>query len=192
MAENGPFGTPFFDPTIPPKRFVGPFLRLSQDMRAHSTFFWGPKSGILGGGQKVYVLFLSPNLGSALAFNTSVGKKQHLHLAEASFLVDFRKSAHKAAEANCTLSIVAISCTPYKIQNPIWAPTYASKYTPNPPRSQKRLKQNYMKSPIFKAFGFCLVFWFWRQVEGVSWGAFFFEAQKGFCVWYGALETATL
>ena len=61
MVKNGLFGTPFLTPKISPKMFMWlPFCVLSQEMR-HTTFFsGGPKWGVLGGGQKVYVLFPSP------------------------------------------------------------------------------------------------------------------------------------
>ena len=41
MAEDGPFGTPLFDPKITPKKFMWvPFCALSQEMR-HINFFLG-------------------------------------------------------------------------------------------------------------------------------------------------------
>ena len=56
MAENGPFGTPFLTPQIPPKKFMWvPFLRTFLGNNAQKLFSWGPKWGGLGGGQKVYV-----------------------------------------------------------------------------------------------------------------------------------------
>ena len=56
MAENGPFGTPFLTPKIPPKKFMWvPFLRPFPGNEAHKLFSGGPKWGVLGGGQKVYV-----------------------------------------------------------------------------------------------------------------------------------------
>ena len=66
MAENGPFGTHFLTPKIRPKKFMCvPFLRPFPGNEAHKLFSGGPKWGVLGGGQKVYVekvyvLFRSP------------------------------------------------------------------------------------------------------------------------------------
>ena len=68
MAETGPFGTPFLTPKSPPKKFMWvPFLRPFPGNEAHKLFSGGPTSGVLGGGrkvyvEKVYVLFLSPNI----------------------------------------------------------------------------------------------------------------------------------
>ena len=66
MAQNGPFGTPFWTPKSPEKVYVyTPLLRSFPGNEAHKLFFsGGPKSGVLGEGQKVYVvkfyvLFLS-------------------------------------------------------------------------------------------------------------------------------------
>ena len=52
----------------PEKVCVGPFLRPSPGNEAHKLFSGGPKWGLLGGGQKVYVekvcvLFPSPKSG---------------------------------------------------------------------------------------------------------------------------------
>ena len=56
MAENGPFGTPFLTPKFPLKKFMWvPFLRSFPGNDAHKLFPGGPKWGVLGGGQKVYV-----------------------------------------------------------------------------------------------------------------------------------------
>ena len=56
VAQHGPFGTPFLTPKIPPQQvYVGPFLRSFPGNEAHKHFSGGPKWGILGGGQKVYV-----------------------------------------------------------------------------------------------------------------------------------------
>ena len=56
MAENGPFGTPFLTPKIPlEKVYAGPFLRSFPGNEAHKLFSGGPKWGVLGGGQKVFV-----------------------------------------------------------------------------------------------------------------------------------------
>ena len=69
MVENGPFGTPFFDSKVPPKKVcVGPFLRPFPRNEAHPLVCGGPKWGVLGGGQKlyvekVYVLFLCSIFG---------------------------------------------------------------------------------------------------------------------------------
>ena len=65
MARLGPV----FDPQNPPKKFMWvPFLRPFPGNEAHTTFSWGPKSGVSGGGQKVYVekvYVLSPSLKQA-------------------------------------------------------------------------------------------------------------------------------
>ena len=56
MADNVPFGTPFLTPKIPPKKFLWvTFLRSFPGNEAHKLFSGGPKWGVLGGGQKVYV-----------------------------------------------------------------------------------------------------------------------------------------
>ena len=56
MAENGPFGTPPLTPKIPFKKaYVGPFFRPFPGNEAHELLSGGPKWGVLGGGQKVYV-----------------------------------------------------------------------------------------------------------------------------------------
>ena len=66
VAENGLFETPFLNPQIPLIKFMWvPFCVLSQEMRHINFFLWGPKWGVWGGGQKVYVekvyvLFPSP------------------------------------------------------------------------------------------------------------------------------------
>ena len=75
VTENGPFDTPFLTPNPPPpppKKFMWvPFSRPFPGNEAHKLFSEGPKWGVLGGGQKVYVekvyvLFRPPNLaGSA-------------------------------------------------------------------------------------------------------------------------------
>ena len=65
MDESGPFGAPFL-PQTPPKKFMWvPFLCPFPGNEAHKLFSGGPKWGVLGGGQKVYVekvyvLFRSP------------------------------------------------------------------------------------------------------------------------------------
>ena len=68
MAENGPFGTPFLTPKLPRKSLClcASFARSFPGNEAHKLFSGGPKWGVLGGGQKVYVekvyvLFLSPS-----------------------------------------------------------------------------------------------------------------------------------
>ena len=66
MAENGPFGTSFLAPKMPPEKFMWiPFCVPFPGDEARKLFFGGPKMGVLGGGQtvyveKVYVLFRSP------------------------------------------------------------------------------------------------------------------------------------
>ena len=56
MAENGPFGTPFLTPKIPPKKFMWVlFLRSFPGNEAHKLFSRGPKWGVSGGVLKVYV-----------------------------------------------------------------------------------------------------------------------------------------
>ena len=52
---------PVFDPKSPPENvYVGPpFCVISQGNEAHKLFSWGPKMGVLGGGQKVDALSLS-------------------------------------------------------------------------------------------------------------------------------------
>ena len=51
MARLGPL----FEPKVPPKKVMWvPFFLLSQEMRLINFFVWGPKSGVLGAGQKVY------------------------------------------------------------------------------------------------------------------------------------------
>ena len=60
-----PFGTPFLIQNPPERIYVGPFLRSFPGNEEHN-FLGGPKWGVLGGGQKVYVvkvyvLFRSPN-----------------------------------------------------------------------------------------------------------------------------------
>ena len=54
VAENGPFGAPFFDPKNHPKKFMWvQFLRSFPGNEAHQLFFsGGPKWGGLGGGPK--------------------------------------------------------------------------------------------------------------------------------------------
>ena len=53
MARLGP---PSLNPKIPLKKFMWvPFLRPFLGNEAHKLFSGGPKSGVLGGGQKVYV-----------------------------------------------------------------------------------------------------------------------------------------
>ena len=66
VAENGPFGTPFLTPKVPPKKFMWvPFLSPFQEMR-HINFFLGAQKGVFWVGaqkvyvEKVYVLFRSP------------------------------------------------------------------------------------------------------------------------------------
>ena len=55
-SPKWPVWDPLFDPKFPPEKvYVDPFFCvLSQEMR-HINFFLGPKWGVLGGGQKVYV-----------------------------------------------------------------------------------------------------------------------------------------
>ena len=56
MAENGPFGTSFLTPKIPLQEFMWfPFLYPFPGNEAHKPFSEGPKSGVSGVGQKVYV-----------------------------------------------------------------------------------------------------------------------------------------
>ena len=56
MAQNGLFRTPFLTPKIPAKVYVYvPLLRSFPGNEAHKLFSGGPKSGVLGGGQKAYV-----------------------------------------------------------------------------------------------------------------------------------------
>ena len=44
VAENGPFGTPFSTPKIPPKEFLWVlFLRSFPGNEAHTLFSGGPK-----------------------------------------------------------------------------------------------------------------------------------------------------
>ena len=50
VAQNGPFGTPFLTPKFRPKRFM--WFPLGNE---EHNFCGGPKWGVLGGGQKVYV-----------------------------------------------------------------------------------------------------------------------------------------
>ena len=54
VAENGPFGTPFLDPNIPPKKLMWvPFWRPFPGNEAHKPFFfWGPKIDCFGWGPK--------------------------------------------------------------------------------------------------------------------------------------------
>ena len=53
MAENGPFGTPLSPQKIPRKSLCGSlFCVLSQELRQINISSGGPKSGVLGGGQK--------------------------------------------------------------------------------------------------------------------------------------------
>ena len=53
MARLGPR---FWPRKIPPKSLCGSlFCVLSWEMRHTNFFFWGPKMGVSGGGQKVYV-----------------------------------------------------------------------------------------------------------------------------------------
>ena len=76
MAENGPFGTPFLTPRIPPKKFMWvPFLCSFPKKIRHMNFFLGAQNGgFWGGGQKVYVekvyvLFPSPIVGLQIIGN---------------------------------------------------------------------------------------------------------------------------
>ena len=70
VAKIGPFGTPFLTPKFPLKKFMWvPLLRSFPGNEAHKLFPGGPKWGVLGGRQKVYVekvyvlfLFWSPNI----------------------------------------------------------------------------------------------------------------------------------
>ena len=84
MAENGLFGTPFLTPKIPPKKFMWvPFLRSFPGNEAHKLFSGGPNWGVLGGGQKVYVekvymLFLSPNVCLSAHVAAFVKKSQKM------------------------------------------------------------------------------------------------------------------
>ena len=69
VAKDGPFVTPFFNPKIPPKKFLQvPFWRSFPGNEAHKLFFsgglgfgvleWGPKVHV----EKVYCSSLSPIL----------------------------------------------------------------------------------------------------------------------------------
>ena len=57
MAENGPFGTPLFDPqNLPEKVYVGPFLRPFPGNEAHKLFFLGAQNGVFWVGAKKFRL----------------------------------------------------------------------------------------------------------------------------------------
>ena len=81
MAENGLFRTPLFDPKIPSKKFMWvPFCALSQETR-HIIFSGGLKSGVSGGGQRVYVekvYVLFPSLCNYVLFSPSSGCQKFL------------------------------------------------------------------------------------------------------------------
>ena len=54
-GQKWPVWDPLYEPKIPSKKFMWvPFVHPFPGNEAHH-FFWGPKSGGLGGGQKVYV-----------------------------------------------------------------------------------------------------------------------------------------
>ena len=70
-----------FDPENAPEKV---YVDLSQEIRHMNIFSAGPKWGVLGGGQKVYVdkvdvLFLSPILGPK-GLKPSFGISKRLHL----------------------------------------------------------------------------------------------------------------
>ena len=55
VAENGPFGAPLLKPKPPRKSSCGSFFAFFPGNEAHTFFSGGPKWGVLGGGQQVYV-----------------------------------------------------------------------------------------------------------------------------------------
>ena len=57
MAENGPFGAPFLTPKSFRRSLVWvPFQCHFPGSEAQTLFAWGPHWGVLGGGQKVYMV----------------------------------------------------------------------------------------------------------------------------------------
>ena len=52
VAEDGPFGTPLFDPQKPPEKVHAwvPFFRPFPRNEAHELFFLGAQNGGLNGG----------------------------------------------------------------------------------------------------------------------------------------------
>ena len=67
MAENGPFGTPFLTPEIPPQKvYVGPLLRSFPGKEARKIFSGGPKWGSRAGAKKLmlkkFLCFCGPLL----------------------------------------------------------------------------------------------------------------------------------
>ena len=83
-VANGPFGTPFLTPKIPPKKFMWvPFSRSFPGNEANKPFSGGPQLGVSGGGQKVYVekiYVLFPSLIGVRFLSSSSGKSCALPL----------------------------------------------------------------------------------------------------------------
>ena len=66
MAENGPFGTPYLNQKIPPKKFTwAPFFWVLSQKMGHMNFYLGAQNRVFWVGAKrlmlknVYVLFPS-------------------------------------------------------------------------------------------------------------------------------------
>ena len=86
VAENGPFGTPFFDPKIPPKKFMWvPFLRPFPGNEAH-TFFLGDFHEGVWVGAKKFMCFFGPlffqNVSAPLVHMMSWKDKQIIRTSD--------------------------------------------------------------------------------------------------------------
>ena len=95
-----------------------------------------------------------------------------------------------ASNSNRSQPCIAISCAPYRIQNPS-DPQNTPQNTPrilSRNQNTKKLRKIYENPRFLYIFRNFFVFWFRERIRGVFWGVFW--GSEGFCILYGAQEIA--